>query len=88
MGGSTIRVLSTVLLQRLVPDELRGRVFGAELALMTLAMTVSNFATGVALDGLGLSPRPLAALLGAWCIAPGTLWLVAQRSPRLRLAVG
>lgn len=87
MGGSTIWVFSTVLLQRLVPDALRGRVFGAELALMTLAMTASNFATGVALDGLGLSPRALAALLGAWCIAPGALWLVAQRSPRLGLAL-
>ncbi|MEW6268297.1 MAG: MFS transporter, partial [Thermodesulfobacteriota bacterium] len=86
MGGSTIWVFSTVLLQRLVPDALRGRVFGAELALMTLAMTASNLATGFALDGLGWSPRALAALLGAWCIAPGTLWLLAQRSSRLRLA--
>jgi MFS family permease len=85
MGGSTIWVFSTVLLQRLVPDELRGRVFGAELALMTLAMTASNVATGLALDRLGWSPRMLAALLGAWCAVPGALWLLAQRSPRLRL---
>jgi len=84
MGGSTIWVFSTVLLQRLVPDRLRGRVFGAELALMTLAMTVSNFATGVALDRFGWSPRALVALLGAWCFVPGALWLVAQGS-RLRL---
>lgn len=85
MGGSTIWVFSTVLLQRLVPDHLRGRAFGVELALMTLAMTVSNLATGVALDRLGASPRLLVALLGAYCFVPGTLWLAAQASQRLRL---
>jgi predicted MFS family arabinose efflux permease len=84
MGGSTIWVFSTVLLQRLVPDALRGRAFGAELALMTLGMTLSNLATGVALDR-GFSPRTLAAALGAWCFLPGTAWLLAQRTRRLGL---
>jgi predicted MFS family arabinose efflux permease len=84
MGGSTIWVFSTVLLQRHVPDALRGRAFGAELALMTLAMTLSNLATGVALDH-GWSPRALAAALGAWCFVPGAAWLVAQGSHALGL---
>jgi MFS family permease len=84
MGGSTIWVFSTVLLQRHVPDALRGRVFGAELALMTLAMTLSNVVVGVALDR-GWSPRALAAVLGAWCFAPGVAWLLAQRTRTLRL---
>lgn len=84
MGGSTIWVFSTVLLQRHVPDALRGRAFGAELALMTLAMTISNFATGVSLDH-GWSPRALAAVLGAWCFLPGTVWLLAQRTRQLGL---
>lgn len=84
MGGSTVWVFSTVLLQRHVPDALRGRAFGAELALMTLAMTLSNLATGVALDH-GWSPHVLAAALGAWCFVPGAGWLVAQRSRVLGL---
>lgn len=84
MGGSTIWVFSTVLLQRHVPDVLRGRVFGTELALMTLGMTLSNLATGIALDR-DWSPRTLAAMLGAWCFLPGVAWLVAQRTRRLAL---
>jgi len=83
MGGSTIWVFSTTLLQMLVPDDLRGRVFAAELALMTLAMTVSNFVTGWALDALGLSPRFLAATLGLVALVPGTAWVLLQLSPRV-----
>lgn len=85
MGGSTLWVFSTTLLQMLVPDALRGRVFAAELALMTLGLTVSNFLTGWALDTLGLSPRLLAALLGALCFLPGSVWLALQTSPRFRV---
>jgi len=45
------------LLQRGVEDNFRGRVFAAELALLTLTMAVSNYDTGVLLDPIGLSPR-------------------------------
>jgi len=85
-GGSTMWVFSTTLLQMLVPDHLRGRVFAAELASMTLALTLSNLFTGWGLDHLGLSPRTLAAGLGALCFIPGTVWFCLQRSPRF--AVG
>jgi MFS family permease len=85
MGGSTIWVFSTTVLQLLVPDQLRGRVFAAELALMTLAMTVSNVATGWALDVLAIGPRALAAILGAVCFVPGTVWVLLQRSARWRV---
>jgi hypothetical protein len=85
MGGSTLWVFSTTLLQMLVPDALRGRVFAAELALMTLGLTVSNFLTGWALDTLGFGPRTLAAALGALCFLPGSVWLLLQTSPRFRV---
>ncbi len=85
MGGSTLWVFSTTLLQMLVPDGLRGRVFAAELALMTLGLTISNFVTGWALDTLGIGPRPLAALLGALCFLPGSAWLLLQTSARFRV---
>jgi MFS family permease len=85
-GGSTLWVFSTTLLQMAVPDALRGRVFAAELAMMTLGLTISNFLTGWALDNLGWSPRTLAALLGGLCFVPGSAWLLLQRSPRFRIA--
>lgn len=86
MGGSTVWVFSTTLLQTLVPDALRGRVFATELALMTLGMTLSNLTTGWALDTLALDPRALTAVLGAVCFVPGTAWLLLQRSRRWRIS--
>ncbi len=59
-GGSVLWVSSTALLQISVEDNFRGRVFAAELALMTLAMAASNYLTGYLLDPVGLSPRVVA----------------------------
>jgi MFS family permease len=78
-GGSILWVFSTVLLQRGVEDEFRGRVFGAELALLTLTMAVSNYATGEMLDRLAMSPRVIAIGLGAFFLLPGIVWFVTQR---------
>ncbi|HUR35301.1 MAG TPA: MFS transporter [Vicinamibacterales bacterium] len=75
-GGSILWVFSTVLLQMEVPDEFRGRVFAAELALVTFTSSVSSYATGYALDRLGWSPRSLSFALGAAFAVPGVLWLV------------
>jgi len=76
VGGSILWVFSTVLLQMEVPDQFRGRVFAAELALVTLTSSISSYATGYALDGLGWSPRALAFALGTAFVVPGALWLV------------
>lgn len=75
-GGSILWVFSTVLLQMEVPDQFRGRVFAAEMALVTLTSSISSYATGYALDGFGWSPRSLAFLLGVAFAVPGVLWLV------------
>ena len=75
-GGSILWVFSTVLLQMEVPDEFRGRVFAAELALVTLTSSISSYATAYALDGLGWSPRSLSFALGAGFAVPGVLWLI------------
>src|SRR5687767_4665459 len=58
-GGSILWVFSTVILQRVVADNFRGRVFAAELALFTLTMAASNYATGEMLDRFGYSPRQI-----------------------------
>lgn len=75
-GGSILWVFSTVLLQMEVPDRFRGRVFAAELALVTLTSSVSSYATGYALDRLGWSPGALSLLLGGMFCVPGVVWLL------------
>jgi MFS family permease len=79
MGGSVLWVFSTVLLQSSVEDEFRGRVFAAELMLMTLAMAASNYATGEALDGFRISPRAVTVAIGILFFLPGLLWLLTRR---------
>jgi predicted MFS family arabinose efflux permease len=79
MGGSILWVFSTVLLQSTVEDDFRGRVFAAELMLMTLSMAASNYATGEALDRLGYSPRTVVAAIGIFFTLPGALWFLTRR---------
>lgn len=79
MGGSIIWVFSTVLLQQSVEDNFRGRVFAAELALLTLTMAASNYATGELLDRYGLSPRTVTVGIGIFFMLPGLLWLATMR---------
>jgi MFS family permease len=75
-GGSILWVFSTVLLQLEVPDRFRGRVFAAELALVTLMSSGSSYWTGYQLDRAGWSPRRLAFALGVMFCVPGVLWLL------------
>ena len=75
-GGSLLWVFSTVLLQLEVPDRFRGRVFAAELALVTLVMSASSYWTGYELDRVGRSARTLSFVLGVLFCVPGVLWLV------------
>ncbi len=75
-GGSILWVFSTVLLQLEVPDRFRGRVFAAELALVTLVTSVSGYWTGYELDRVGRSPRTLSFVLGALFCVPGVLWQI------------
>jgi len=78
-GGSVLWVFSTVLLQRGVEDNFRGRVFAAELALLTLTMAISNYATGELLDRFRQSPRAVAIGIGALFVFPGVAWFVTER---------
>src|SRR5262245_8114110 len=77
-GGSVLWVFSTVLLQLEVPDRFRGRVFAVELALVTLASSISSYWTGYELDRGGWSPRTMAFALGILFCVPGTLWLIIE----------
>ncbi len=78
-GGSILWVFSTVILQRSVQDTFRGRVFAAELALLTLTMAASNYATGELLDRFRISPRIVTVGIGLFFLMPGLAWFLTQR---------
>jgi len=78
-GGSILWVFSTVLLQRSVDDSFRGRVFAAELALLTLTMAASNYTTGELLDRFQISPRLVTIGIGIFFLMPGVAWFLTQR---------
>lgn len=78
-GGSILWVFSTVLLQQSVEDNFRGRVFAAELALLTLTMAASNYATGELLDRYHLSPRAVTIGIGVFFLLPGLAWFFTMR---------
>jgi len=77
-GGSILWVFSTVLLQRSVEDNFRGRVFAAELALLTLTMAASNYVTGELLDRFGISPRIVTIAIGSFFLLPGIIWFLTR----------
>jgi hypothetical protein len=68
-----------VLLQRAVEDNFRGRVFAAELALLTLTMAVSNYVTGELLDRFSISPRIVTVGVGIFFTLPGFVWFLTYR---------
>ena len=79
MGGSTIWIFSTVLLQHTVEDNFRGRVFAAELAMLTLTMAASNYVTGELLDRFQFSPRAVTIGIGLFFLLPALAWFATAR---------
>ncbi len=79
MGGSMLWVFSTVLLQLDVPDDFRGRVFALDFVLFSLGFAISNYFAGYFMDVLHFNPRTIAAILGAYLLLPGILWILSLR---------
>ena len=79
IGGAIQWVFSTTLLHRRVEDRFRGRVFAAEMALLTLVLSLSTWCTGMALDK-GFAPRSIVIALSLLFLLPGTSWLLYLRS--------
>ena len=78
IGGSIQWVFSTTLLQQIVPDQFRGRVFAADMALLTLVLSFSTYFTGLGLDH-GVDPRLLTMRLAIIFLLPGTFWVIYLR---------
>jgi hypothetical protein len=80
-GSSAVWVFSTTLLQIYTEDRFRGRVFAADVGLLTLTIALSSYVAGWAVDW-GLSPRTFATLTGLLMLLPAALWAAALREGR------
>ena len=74
VGSGTIWVFSAALLQMIVPDRFRGRVFAFEFAALTLTQSISIFAAGYLLDTVGLDARQVTAVSAATAAVVTVLW--------------
>jgi len=78
MGGGAQWTFSSYGLQREVPDDIRGRIFAADFALVTLTSSVSTLAAGALADAIG--PRFTALLGGMAMLAWALVWSAWTRS--------
>jgi MFS family permease len=78
-GGSILWTSGSTLLQRIVPDAVRGRVAAAEIGGFMLALSASTLATGMLLDR-GVPPRALMAACGLVALLPLAFWASSQRA--------
>jgi MFS family permease len=76
MGGGTLWVFSTQLLLQLVPENVRGRVFSTEYALLTLSMATGAGVAGWSLDHTALGIPGLLTLMSGAILVPGAMWAV------------
>jgi MFS family permease len=80
LGGGAQWTLTTYGIQMLTPDELRGRVFAAAFALVTLSMSISLLIAGLlgGLIGPGLTIAVIASVVVLWGIG----FLIVTRDVR------
>src|SRR5580700_7339243 len=78
MGGSTVWVFSTTLLQLHTDDRFRGRVFSADLGFSMFTIAAGAFLCGRLLDS-GVAARTVATWTGLVMVIPAVLWALAMR---------
>ena len=76
LGSGSVWVFSAALLQTIVPDQVRGRVFAFEFAFLTLTQSISIFWAGQAMDRFGLGPQAVMGEMAVLSVFVGILWLV------------
>jgi MFS family permease len=91
IGTAITWVFSTVVLQQETADRVRGRVFAADQALVTLTLAASMVVTGRALDHHGWTPRGVGVALSLAYFVGAAIYellLFQARARRRRLAAG
>ncbi len=74
VGTGTLWVFSAALLQMIVPDKYRGRVFAFEFAALTLTQSISIMGAGFAQDNLGVPLATIAVRVGLSGLAVTVVW--------------
>lgn len=83
IGESTLFVQSTLLLQRALPDRLRGRVLALDIGASTVICAAVTTAYSMALDAGWIALRTLPGWLGGGLFGAGLIWIgLARRSLR------
>ncbi|GIV79142.1 MAG: MFS transporter [Litorilinea sp.] len=84
LGSGALWVFSSALLQYLVEDRFRGRVFAFEFAVLTLTQSISTLWAGYAQDRLGLSVQAVFQVMAGLAALLGGGWLLFQwrRAPQ------
>jgi len=83
MGGSTVWVFSTTLLQLHTDDRFRGRVFSADLGFSMLTIAAGAYLCGRLLDA-GVAARTVATWTGLVMLIPAALWALAMKTTQSR----
>ena len=74
LGTGTLWVFSSALLQTIVPDRFRGRVFAFEFAALTLTQSISTLAAGALQDRAGLNASAVMAVQATTSVVVTVLW--------------
>lgn len=81
-GGSVLWVYSSVMLQRMVPNQFLGRVMSTDLGLATLAISLSTWVYGMLAGAPGADLRVLVRWMAVSLLIPAALWWsLARRWP-------
>lgn len=75
VGSGTMWVFSAVLLQIVVPDRYRGRVFAFEFAMLTLTQSISTLLAGVLQDSPEWGLQPAAMLFSGLGAIFSVIWI-------------
>ncbi|MBX7252404.1 MAG: MFS transporter [Candidatus Promineofilum sp.] len=88
LGTGTLWVFSSALLQTIVPDRYRGRVFSFEFAALTLTQSISTLAAGAMIDRGGLAVAGVMGVQAAVSLATTALWALFHLRHRAILRSG
>lgn len=86
LGSGSLWVFSSALMQRLVADDFRGRVFAFDFTIMTLTQSIATLWAGFALDRLQMSVQPVLLSAGAVSVVVTLVWLGFQMRHTVRVA--
>ena len=84
VGSGASWVFSSALLQSLVTDEFRGRVFSFEFAIFTLTQSISVLWAGLAMDSFGLGVQDVLLSMGVVGVIVTGTWLLFRARFRLQ----